>query len=115
MRITTITVKGSSLCNEDALILNDAKQIFGVIDGATSLVPFSTAKGETGGLLAARVIASHLNKESLAAPDGPEQLLALLSEANDSLREEMRGQGISLDRKEELWSACVNCCSSPIN
>jgi serine/threonine protein phosphatase PrpC len=104
MRITSLSVKGSNPWNEDATVRNEANRLYGVIDGATSLVPFIGRKGETGGVLAARVIEEYLNRVVNIPAQG---LLRFLLEANELLRAEMRLNGIVLDKKEELWSACA--------
>jgi serine/threonine protein phosphatase PrpC len=107
MKITSLSIKGSSPWNEDATIRNEANRLFGVIDGATSLVPFVSRKGETGGVLAARVIEEYLNRVELYEDIHARGLLHLLLEANDLLRAEMGLNDILLENKEELWSACA--------
>jgi serine/threonine protein phosphatase PrpC len=107
MKITSLSIKGSSPWNEDAAIRNETTRLFGVIDGATSLVPFVGGKGETGGVLAARVIEEYLNRVELDADLPAQGLLQLLLEANNLLRAEMGLNGILVEHKEELWSACT--------
>ncbi|WP_165822679.1 protein phosphatase 2C domain-containing protein [Paenibacillus montanisoli] len=102
MNITSASIKGVGTWNEDAIILNDALQLYGVIDGATSLVPYSGPSGESGGYLAAQLVASTCNEAASA-----DSLMDLLVSANDSLRAAMVQAGISPQRKEELWTACV--------
>lgn len=45
MRVQSLSIQGSGVWNEDAVIQNDVQRIYGVIDGATSLVPFRGPKG----------------------------------------------------------------------
>ncbi|MGO4344900.1 PP2C family serine/threonine-protein phosphatase [Paenibacillus sp. MCAF9] len=106
MRLTKISVKGSSPWNEDALVLNPSLNMYGVIDGATSLVPFKGENGETGGYYAAQIISDYLQgMQNLPNKEwSPEEALL---QANRKLREEMTRQGIDADRKEELWGACA--------
>jgi serine/threonine protein phosphatase PrpC len=69
-------------------------------------VPFTGKNGETGGYYAARVIAECLS--SMRSASGEDfSLSEALLEANRQLRDEMISQGIHMDRKEELWGACV--------
>jgi serine/threonine protein phosphatase PrpC len=107
IKVTSFSVKGSSPWNEDASVCKENARLYGVIDGATSLVPFVGAEGETGGVLAARVIKEYLNQVEVHSDSRAQDLLELLVEANDQLRLEMEQNGIILDRKEELWSACM--------
>ena len=107
LKITSLSVKGSNAWNEDAWINNEATRLYGVIDGATSLVPFVGRKGETGGVLAARIIEGYLNRVDLNIVTQSQDLLQLLVEANDQLRLEMKRNGIGLEQKAELWSACA--------
>jgi serine/threonine protein phosphatase PrpC len=107
IKVTSITLKGTSPWNEDAWICNEAIGLYGVIDGATSLVPFVGAEGETGGVLAARVIVQHLNQVEFQSDSRAHDLLIHLEEANNLLRIEMERYGVLLERKEELWSACA--------
>jgi serine/threonine protein phosphatase PrpC len=107
IKVTALSVKGSSPWNEDIWICNEAGGLYGVIDGATSLVPFVGAEGETGGVLAARTIARSLTQAELQADSRADKLLELLLDANILLRFEMEQNGIMMERKEELWSACA--------
>ncbi|MBW7456980.1 protein phosphatase 2C domain-containing protein [Paenibacillus sepulcri] len=103
MKLTSVTVKGVSPWNEDSLIVNEEAGLFGVVDGATSLVPYTGAGGETGGYLAARLIADYCDAQEGVAVSP----LGLLEEANRLLRARMLDAGIRPERKEELWSACA--------
>lgn len=106
MKLTNISVKGSSPLNEDSLALNPSLNMYGVIDGATSLVPFKGENGETGGYYAARILSDFLQGMPCPANTEWSPTEALL-QANQKLREEMIKHGIQADRKEELWGACA--------
>jgi serine/threonine protein phosphatase PrpC len=106
LKLTKITRKGSSPWNEDSLVENPSLGMYGVIDGATSLVTFTGKNGETGGYLASRIIADCLSS-MMSAPGKDFSLSEALLEANRQLRYEMIRHGIHMDRKEELWGACV--------
>ncbi|GGD81326.1 protein phosphatase 2C domain-containing protein [Paenibacillus nasutitermitis] len=105
MKITSLSVKGVSPWNEDALIINESAGVFGVVDGATSLVPYTGAGGETGGYLAAQLIAQTC--DAMAQDAGRLSPLGLLEEGNRLLRGRMVEAGIRPQQKEELWSACA--------
>jgi serine/threonine protein phosphatase PrpC len=107
LKITYLSIKGSSPLNEDAYICNESNHIYGVIDGATSLVPFASAEGETGGVLAAKVIAQYLNDKELPLTHQPQDLIHILSKANELLRVSMDQNRVAMENKEELWSACA--------
>lgn len=107
MTITTASIRGSSSLNEDALIINESAQLYGVIDGATSLVPFKGQGSETGGYLAAQLAASYFNSlTEQDIPEGAHSLLDALGEVNHLLRARMAESEINLKQMEELWSAC---------
>lgn len=102
MQINSITERGVGAWNEDALISNASLDIYGVIDGATSLVPYSGPGGESGGYLASQLIARLCNE---AAEGDMPSLLELLERANDALRHSMTEAGIQTERREAVWSA----------
>lgn len=106
MKFTKLSLKGSSPCNEDALVEQPSLNMYGVIDGATSLVPFEGKNGETGGYFASRLTADFLHGMPSIKDQDWSPADALL-QANNKLREEMMGHGIQADRKEELWGACA--------
>jgi serine/threonine protein phosphatase PrpC len=107
MNVVQLSVKGSNPWNEDGLIIHEELQIYGVVDGATSLVPFTGPRGETGGYYASRIIVNALDR-ILCIPGQDEVPLAqALLEANRELRAEMLRHNINVERKEELWGACA--------
>jgi serine/threonine protein phosphatase PrpC len=103
MLIENLSIKGSSPFNEDAQVADFQRNVFAVIDGATSLTPYMSAEGFTGGYLASRLVASTIERlldggDIMPLPD-------MLLEANRVLRSEMQKAGIDADQKEQLWSA----------
>jgi len=108
MIVTARSVRGSGVWNEDALVSEGASRIYGVIDGATSLVPFAGPAGETGGYYASRIVAESV-KRTFGQQAGTEgvgtTLQDALAQANRELRNAMEAEGIEPGRKEQLWSA----------
>ncbi|WJH35915.1 protein phosphatase 2C domain-containing protein [Paenibacillus sp. CC-CFT747] len=105
MRIDKISLQGSNPWNEDALVVNESLQLYGVLDGATSLLPYRGAGGETGGYLASRLAADYWNglPPAEAVPGGFSLREAVLA-ANARLRARMDECGIDVTRKDQLWS-----------
>ncbi|REK58441.1 MAG: hypothetical protein C6W55_03345 [Thermobacillus sp.] len=101
----TVCIRGSGEWNEDALIVRERDGLFGVADGATSLVPFRAPSGETGGVLASRITAETVMGMPIGADARAEALADMLVEANRRLASEMAACGIDPARKEALWSA----------
>ena len=97
-----ITVQGTAEWNEDAVIINEANKIYGVVDGATSIVPFRGKNNETGGRLASQSLKTYF--ESIL-PGESRSLEELLNEANRRLGQEMQSYGISTT--DELWTAAI--------
>jgi hypothetical protein len=92
------SIPGSSQNNEDALVINHKDQIYGVIDGATSVTPYRNSKGQTGGYLAANLLSSYLQ-------DVPESrsLASVVLEANEALHIMMKDAGVDVSSKQNLW------------
>ncbi|CAN7762342.1 PP2C family serine/threonine-protein phosphatase [Paenibacillus sp. LjRoot153] len=107
MKIQTISTQGNGMWNEDSLIVNDTIQLYGVIDGATSLEPYRGLDGETGGYLAAQLIAKTIMNMSKDNVGQKLTLPTMLLQANYQLRNEMLKAGVDVNRKEQLWSACA--------
>lgn len=107
MKKTTISIQGNSVWNEDSLIVNDTIHLYGVIDGATSLEPYRGFGGETGGYLAAQLIAKTIMHMSQDNVGQKLTLPTMLLQANQQLRSEMLAAGVDVNRKEQLWSACA--------
>lgn len=97
-----ITRKGVGLLNEDAIISHPSANMYGALDGVSSLVPYVNANKETGGFIAANLAKNYF--ESLTEPGSLKDHLA---EVNDLLREQMKLASIDLEKKEELWGAAA--------
>ncbi|WP_409341809.1 protein phosphatase 2C domain-containing protein [Paenibacillus sp. MBLB4367] len=106
MRIEQLTIRGTSEWNEDALIVNEKLQLYGVADGATSLTPFRGPNQETSGYLASNTVKAYLEalKEEAAAGCRLEEAVL---EANDLLKREMESFGIDTADKKAVWSAGI--------
>lgn len=89
------TLQGDGQWNEDALIVNEAANIYGVVDGATSLSPYRNKEGMTGGYLAAAFFGE-------ADAQALEKIAVL---ANERLREVMEAEGVDVLDASALWSA----------
>ena len=97
--IEHILEQGSGKVNEDSLVIGN--NIYGVFDGATSLVPATQNCLEnpsvTGGLLA-----STIARDTFAG--NHYSLTRLAQSANQAIMEKMVANGIDLNRPEHLWS-----------
>jgi len=98
-QITQITDQGSGALNEDVLL--QEKNLFGVFDGASSLVPYFNADGKTGGKLAAD-IAYQIFQQN------PINLSQAIKEANEAIHAAELKAGIDVDHKEGLWGTTVS-------
>src|SRR3989338_6551036 len=98
MRVATVYQKGSGMVNEDALLARG--NLFVVVDGASSIVPWKNKKGETGGFLAARIV-----KHTFSSGRGT--LRANLARANKEIAEQMECQQVDAKKKENRWCAAV--------
>lgn len=94
MSIQKVHDQGSGRLNEDVLLVESG--LFGVFDGATSLVDFISKDRKTGGRLAAEIArqAFSENRKSL-------RKLAIL--ANRRIKEEMQRERIDTRQKKSLW------------
>lgn len=104
MKVDQISIQGTGEWNEDAVVIHSKQHLYGVIDGATSLVPYRGRDGETGGRLASQLLKHYF--EQLPGED-QRSLEELTIEANARLGEAMRASGIRTDRKSELWTAAA--------
>ncbi|WP_197254970.1 protein phosphatase 2C domain-containing protein [Paenibacillus dendritiformis] len=93
-------LQGSGIWNEDALVANERNQVYGVVDGATSLIGYRDEAGYTGGYLAAQLLAAH----AMEAEDGM-PLEQMVMQANAALRDRMSEAGIDMADKAQRWSA----------
>ncbi|BBH21922.1 serine/threonine protein phosphatase [Paenibacillus baekrokdamisoli] len=94
------TVPGGAKMNEDALVMNPFCQVYGVIDGVSSMVAYQDAQGRTGGYIAAQLLASELN-----AHDAGLDLKQAVLSANRKLNESMLETNIDLSCKWKRWGA----------
>jgi serine/threonine protein phosphatase PrpC len=95
MNVDFLTEPGSGSVNEDQILMADP--VFGVFDGATSLNKYVDESGKTGGLLASTIAKETFKKET-------ESLLALATEANESILHAMRKKGVDTGDKQKLWA-----------
>ena len=103
VKIESYTRQGVGRLNEDAVVINERLGIYGVLDGSTSLVPFETNDGKTGGFLASRFV-----KNNIESLEESSSLLSVLDRANHYLGEEMKNHGIAIDEKEQLWCTAAS-------
>lgn len=96
----TCCIKGSRELNEDALVVNNDNKVYGVIDGATSVTPYKNSQGETGGSIAANLLASYLHDV-----DHNSSLENCVLAANKALNKLMLESGVDTNKKTDLWSA----------
>ncbi|MDF2652885.1 MAG: hypothetical protein K0Q73_8690, partial [Paenibacillus sp.] len=61
-----ITKKGVGVLNEDAIIMHPKANLYGALDGVSSLVPYLNSKKETGGFIAANLVKNYF--ESVTDP-----------------------------------------------
>ncbi|USG64730.1 protein phosphatase 2C domain-containing protein [Brevibacillus ruminantium] len=102
MRTESVTIAGYNGNNEDALVIQSSQQLFAVIDGVSSLVPYKSPAGQTGGATAAQIVREHLEAMT---KDG--DLRAELLAANEHIAAQMSAAGIDLRQKEALWGAAA--------
>ena len=102
MIIESISVKGSNEWNEDALICNEKANIYGVVDGATSLVPYRSKDGETGGRRASQIVKKYFERISIS--ENTRSLEELMIGANDELGMEMEKEKIDIPKNENVWT-----------
>ncbi|WP_062108032.1 protein phosphatase 2C domain-containing protein [Bacillus niameyensis] len=104
MRIEKLSIQGSNPLNEDALVMNEKVQLYGVIDGATSLKPFTGPNGETGGYLAANLIKNYIEDQANSSIRST-PLTEIVLQANALLKDSMIKNGVDVEQKEDLWTA----------
>ncbi|MDF9448097.1 protein phosphatase 2C domain-containing protein [Bacillus toyonensis] len=103
MRITTYQQKSplKQEC-EDSYFCNEDKNIYGVCDGATPLVPFRDEKEHNGAYIASHLFASHFTSlcENLS-------LQVAVARANELLQNKMLEYKVDTRKKEHLWCTCI--------
>lgn len=84
--ITHINEIGIRKINEDRIVVDTTRNVFGVFDGASSVVPYTSLDGKTGGYIAASVAADTFANSNLAldatALLANERLAKVQSDAN---------------------------------
>ena len=95
MKVSSLYKHGTGTLNEDSLLVNGT--IFGVFDGATSLVGDTFEHGRTGGYIAA-----HTARDVFEQNDA--SLFELTERANRAVFSGMRARGVDTSQKERLWS-----------
>jgi hypothetical protein len=101
VKIKHITTKGDGRLNEDALIINERHSIYGVADGVSSVVPFTSEENLTGGFIASITAKEYLE---LLLPDRGE-LFRYIAHINEILHKKMKEYEINRNRKEQPLSA----------
>lgn len=94
------SLKGVGDLNEDCLVINHHQNIYGVIDGATSVTSFRNEQGHTGGYIAANLLQDFFQSVQTDKP-----LSHVVIEANEVLRKTMLEYGIVVSNKANLWCA----------
>jgi serine/threonine protein phosphatase PrpC len=103
LQINYVTSKGDGLLNEDSYIINDKILVYGVADGvSSSLVPFQSKDGHTGGYIASNMVKSYF--ESLKSSNS---LLREVSIINERIRNEMKQNDIDFTNKQKLWGTAL--------
>jgi serine/threonine protein phosphatase PrpC len=92
--IERVYSKGVSKINEDGILIKN--NLFGVFDGAGSLVKFLNKDGKTGGKIASEIARNTFSKNN-------DSLKNLAIKANNIIREEMEKNKINFLKKENLW------------
>lgn len=95
MKTDYILEKGSGLINEDCIVMDST--MFGVFDGATSLVKTVFGNRETGGFIASTTASQ------IFAQNG-DSLINLARDANNAILSGMLNHGVDCSRRECLWS-----------
>ncbi|WP_226584870.1 hypothetical protein [Halobacillus litoralis] len=82
--------------SEDAYIVNKSALVYGVLDGATPLVPFEDENGHNGAYLSAHLFKDHM--ERLMPIDS---LIDAVEEANFQIYEKMKEYRVDVTKAEE--------------
>lgn len=93
----------SKSISEDAILLNEKINVYGVFDGATPLTLCQDEQGMTGAYLAANIFKDYFTTrypENLSLVEG-------VVAANRLLKAHMEKYGIDQKKYEHLWSTCA--------
>lgn len=100
---TSARVSLSKKVSEDAMVVNNEINVYGVFDGATPITPFKNADGMNGAYIASNLFRKYFKNHFRADKTLSEGIIL----ANRRLMEEMKLNNIDINRPEELWSTCV--------
>jgi len=106
MNVQTISIRGGLEWNEDALVVMKDAGLYGVLDGATSVMPYRGTSGETGGYLASNFIKQYIEKIDEVRFSSISLQQAVI-EANAALRQEMMATGVDVEDKKQLWTTGI--------
>ncbi|RWZ58130.1 serine/threonine protein phosphatase [Halobacillus fulvus] len=87
---------------EDAFVINEQAEVYGVLDGATPLEEFRDENGHNGAYLASRIFQHHFEKMERS-----HSLLEKLEEANQKLKNQMLAYEIDVHSGYKRWTTCV--------
>ncbi|MBD1378978.1 protein phosphatase 2C domain-containing protein [Metabacillus arenae] len=103
MKLSYYQLKGpSKKVSEDAFVINEHANLFGVFDGATPLVDFTNEEGFNGAYLAANLFRNYFSSKK-SYPNLDKHVI----KCNDLLKKLMIKNGIDMKEKHHLWSTCV--------
>ncbi|MDD3284141.1 MAG: hypothetical protein PHZ07_00935 [Patescibacteria group bacterium] len=99
IKVEYVYEKGVHKISEDSYLIG--KNIFGVFDGAGSLINYVDKEGYTGGYLASNICKNIFQNEKL-------DLYKLAIKANNEIQRQMMENCIDMSKKENLWSTTVS-------
>ncbi|MEH7348809.1 protein phosphatase 2C domain-containing protein [Gottfriedia acidiceleris] len=100
---TSARMSLSKKVSEDAMVVNEEINVYGVFDGATPITPFNNADGMNGAYIASNLFRKYFKNHFRADMTLSEGIIL----ANRRLMDEMKLNNIDINRSEELWSTCV--------
>ncbi|NEY99093.1 hypothetical protein G4D62_07240 [Bacillus shackletonii] len=102
LRVTFTTFKGVRELNEDSIIINDKISIYGVADGVSSLTPFISKEGYTGGYIASNEVKQYFESQTTY-----NSFTNDLFTINNKLYRKMKEYNIDILKKEQLWGTAL--------
>lgn len=100
---TSARVSLSKKVSEDAMVVNNGINVYGVFDGATPITSFKNADGMNGAYIASNLFRKYFENHFRAEMTLSEGII----QVNRRLMDEMKSNNIDINRPEELWSTCV--------
>ncbi len=94
-KVKQVYEKGSNKLNEDEILVKE--NLFGVFDGATSIVKYENEKGETGGRIVSSLAKQAFDENSI-------NLLDSLKNSNIKIRTAQLNAGIDYNNREQIWN-----------